>query len=71
MKKLMIPVAGLVCGLSLLVAPAAHADGQRVLSVANQLVHRNRANPLVDVNNFRDPLGKYIVGRLVAIERLQ
>jgi len=27
MKKLMIPVAGLVCGLSLLVAPAAHAQG--------------------------------------------
>jgi hypothetical protein len=28
MKKLMIPVAGLICGLSLLVAPAAHAQGE-------------------------------------------
>src|SRR5262245_38021838 len=28
MKKLMIPVAGLICGLSLLAAPGAHAQGE-------------------------------------------
>jgi hypothetical protein len=40
MKKLMIPVAGLVCGLSLLVAPAAHAHPETLWQPSQPAIER-------------------------------